>query len=294
MFVWISQTGTDEDCEVILQASLEALPRQRRGSALVFCHVADEEVSSVSQVQCMTLQSQDVASDAEDAASSTAASSSSSTPSAVLSALQVYTRQCFLPTIQAVLEDEVMQQQLQDKIRQLDVALQQSSRSTRLPHVILAIHPVLEQVCINHNSVQVEKHDWDSLGLSDHLTDDAFLNELQATVSQWIVQIRKITVLPKTTPFLPSETDAAAEELAFWMQLQAELNNIQEQLYSPAVGLTTALLREGEVATIISMSFRRPVSHVLFYPFNQPNGLSRLSPSKTILEWSKPLVTRKM
>ena len=262
MFVWMSHAGTEEDSEIILQASLEALPRQRRGSALVFCHVADEEVSSVSQVQCMTLQSADVVtSEGEDAPSTAATSSTSSTPSAVLSALQVYTRQCFLPTIQAVLEDEVMTQQLQDKVRQLDVALQQSSRSTRLPHVLLTTHPVLEKVCTNHSNAVVEKHDWDALGLSGQLTDDAFLNELQATVSQWIVQIRKITVLPKTTPFMPSESDAAAEELAFWTQLQAELTHIQEQLNSPAVGLTTALLREGTKAQL-SVSFLSTYKHL--------------------------------
>eukprot|EP00522_Entomoneis_paludosa_P000277 CAMPEP_0172474334 /NCGR_PEP_ID=MMETSP1065-20121228/69303_1 /TAXON_ID=265537 /ORGANISM="Amphiprora paludosa, Strain CCMP125" /LENGTH=4205 /DNA_ID=CAMNT_0013232513 /DNA_START=82 /DNA_END=12699 /DNA_ORIENTATION=- len=246
MFVWVTQPS--EESEAVLQASIESLPKQRRGSSLVFCHAADEEVAKANQIQCMTFQAPDAAEGDEGVTAATSAT----TPTAVLSALQVYTRQCFMPTIQAVLEDEVMAQQLQDKIRQLDVALQQSSRSTRLPHVALAIHPTLEQVCANFSKEQVEKHNWDELGLSAQLADDAFLNELQATVSQWIVQIRKLTVLPTTTPFMPSEIDAAAEELAFWMQLQVELGNIQEQLNSPAVGLTTALLREAKrfVATL--------------------------------------------
>ena len=54
LFVWLSQA--DEDSEPILQASIESLPKQRRGSSLVFCHAPDEEVSNSSQIQCMTLQ----------------------------------------------------------------------------------------------------------------------------------------------------------------------------------------------------------------------------------------------
>lgn len=247
LFVWLSQA--DEDSEPILQASIESLPKQRRGSSLVFCHAPDEEVSNSSQIQCMTLQAPAVVATGEDVSVATA---SSNTPTAVLNALQIYTRQCFMPTIQAVLEDEVAVAGLQDKIRQLDVALQQSSRSTRLPHVVLAIHPTLEQVCAKFSKEQVDKHDWDALGLSEQLADDGFLNELQALANQWINQIRKLTVLPKSTPFMPSEMDAAAEEMAFWMQLQVELGNIQEQLNSPGVGLTTAMLREAKrfVATL--------------------------------------------
>lgn len=256
----------------MLQAATDVIPKQARNhAALVFCHAlpVEQPVTQRRQIQCMTLattsveeeeqqeteavpqQEQNETKTNDEAAVTT---SSTTTTTTWLAALQVYTRQTFLPTIQAVLEDnEGMQQQLQDKLRQLDVALAQTSRSTRLPHVELHVPRLLEQACASHNAAAAEKKDWETLGLAEKLTDDAFLNDLTATVSEWIVQIRKVTVLPKNTPFLETQdASAAAEEVAFWTQLQTELEHIQEQLHSPAVELTMALLREAKrfVATL--------------------------------------------
>lgn len=272
LFVWTSTNaasggGGGAESVSVLEASDDQIPKHARNqAALVFCHnvEAEQEVTRRQQIQCMTLatapleeESKSAAADDDDdeeteaAAAAAAAAATSSTT--WLATLQTFTRQSFLPTIQAVLEDnEGMQQQLQDKLRQLDVALQQTSRSTRLPHVVLTVPRVLEEAVAN-NAAAAEKKDWDTLGLAEKLQDDAFLNDLTATVTEWIVQIRKVTVLPKSTPFLETEdASAAAEEVAFWTQLQTELAHIQEQLNSPAVELTTALLREAKrfVATL--------------------------------------------
>lgn len=248
LFVWTTAAGDLEASEG------DAIPKHARNqAALVFCHSVEpeQEVTQRQQLQCMTLATAAL----EDAQTSEEAEAAAATASSTtwLAALQMYTRQTFLPTIQAVLEDnEGMQQQLQDKLRQLDVALQQTSRSTRLPNVVLNVPRVLEDA-VTANPAAAEKKDWETLGLADKLQDDAFLNDLTATVTEWIVQIRKVTVLPKSTPFLETEdASAASEEIAFWTQLQTELAHIQEQLKSPAVELTTALLREAKrfVATL--------------------------------------------
>ena len=263
LFVWTTTTGDLEAC-----ADGEQIPKQARNqAALVFCHnvEADHPVTQRQQLQCMTLATAAAAMEEEeggggeakttedDGPAATATPPATTTATTWLSALQMYTRQTFLPTIQAVLEDnEGMQQQLQDKLRQLDVALQQTSRSTRLPHVVLNVPRILEDAVSAHPAA-AEKKDWDTLGLADKLQDDAFLNDLTATVTEWIVEIRKATVLPKSTPFLETEdASAASEEVVFWTQLQTELAHIQEQLHSPAVELTTALLREAKrfVATL--------------------------------------------
>ena len=69
----------------------------------------------------------------------------------------------------------------------------------QLPHVQLQVDPEIQQVA---SSVAGTKNfDWQALGLANHLTDDDALNRLQSGVSQWITQIRKLTVLPKSTPF---------------------------------------------------------------------------------------------
>ena len=52
--------------------------------------------------------------------------------------------------------------------------------------------------------------DWNDLGLQHLLQDDDYLNALQSGVSAWIAQIRKLTVLPKSTT-LPLLDQAAAD-----------------------------------------------------------------------------------
>ena len=244
LFVWVSTVGT-------LEAAEQEIPKHARNqAALVFCHnvEAEQQVTQRQHIQCMTLAT---AAGPEE----TKETEETITPTSTswLAALQMYTRQTFLPTIQAVLEDnEGMQQQVQDKLRQLDVALAQTSRSTRLPNIVLTVPRVLEEAVAAHPAA-AEKKDWETLGLADKLQDDTFLNELTTTVTEWIKQIRTVTVLPKSTPFLETQdASAAGEEVAFWTQLQTELANIQEQLKSPPVELATALLREAKrfVATL--------------------------------------------
>jgi dynein heavy chain 1 len=101
------------------------------------------------------------------------------------------------------------------------------------------------------------KMDLDAVGLSDQLQDDAFLNEVQASVSNWIVQIRKVTVLPGSTPFpsgdsAETESHADLEEVSFWIGLEEALKTIRVELNKPEVLLTVALLKAAKrfVATI--------------------------------------------
>ena len=144
--------------------------------------------------------------------------SPTSNESQLQSLLQVYTRT--MTTTEAA-------PAVQDALRALQVALQQQRQHARLPHVVLAIHPAIQA---GGGEIQV--------------TDD-LLNELQAGVSDWIAQIRPVTTLS-------APLDGAAEELAFWTQLSAELEHIAEQLSSEPVQQTLHLLREAQrfVATV--------------------------------------------
>lgn len=146
---------------------------------------------------------------------------------------------------------------LEDKIRELDVALGQCRRSAlgQIPHVVLRAHPTIAAAAAK--IPPSGKMDMADLGLADKMEDDAFLNEVQAGVSSWIGQIRKVTLLPATTPF-PSgndeETEANAdqEEVSFWMELEVALKNIRGELAKPEIVLTLALLKEAKrfLATI--------------------------------------------
>jgi dynein heavy chain 1 len=133
-------------------------------------------------------------------------------------ALQHYTHS-FMPLVE--------NESIVEKLKQLQVALQQSGRRGRIPHVELAL---------------VEKQVED---------EDAYLNELQSCVSDWIVQIRKLTSLVET-PFVTNIEHAAAEEVAFWTNLHAELIHLQDQLKEPVVLEILNKLREAKrfVATV--------------------------------------------
>lgn len=278
LFVW-STTKVGEDIGTssgtICEASCFQLPKSTRYfGALVFCRAdniaastatsgtgevseggetatatVSNAVTSVSQIQCMTLQPpSSEASDVEDIDGVSMNAHQQQTPTAILSTLQLITRQCFLPTVQSVLQDDAAGlDTLSAKIRELTLALQASSRSARLPQVNLSVDDRIQAAAAQMKGDT--KIDWQALGLADCLEDDTYLNGLQAGVSQWIVQIRKVTILPKTTPFVDGN---AAEELAFWSQLQAELNSINQQLKEPAVTLQLSLLRETKrfVATL--------------------------------------------
>ena len=286
LFVWLLLDTDGSDAK--LEASCQQLPnyKQRVAASLAFCrNSSDAPVTQASQIQCMTLQQQQAATTTnipggdgattEDAAAAAASAGSSSAaaaaPTSVLQTLQLYTRECFLPTLQSVVAansssgtsgsssnatttNDSSSLDVLDavvgKIRELDVALAASSRSARLPHVVLQVH---ERIGAAVAKKRGDKMDWDELGLRDCLADDAFLNTVQAGVSQWIVQIRKITILPTTV--MLTDTDSAhagPEEVAFWTQLASELQSIQQQLKEPGVEITLAMLRETKrfVATL--------------------------------------------
>ena len=238
------------------------LPKTAVASALVFCRTdtattANQVDAPSPQLACMTLPAPPPVSSTQSDNAADSSSSASASSTNVLQALTVYTQQCFLPTIQSILDEDTASTVV-EKIRALEVALQQSSRSARLPVVQLAIHPVVQTALDQHPAAA--KNDWEALALADKLSDDDdFLNELQASVSAWIGQIRTLTVLPQSTPLVvqespdqPPNADAVAHELAFWTQLSAELTHVQEQLSSPAVETVCSLLREAKrfVATL--------------------------------------------
>jgi dynein heavy chain 1 len=218
-------------------------------------------------------------------------STNTNSQATLLQALQLYSRNLFLP----VLKEQPV---LQDKIRELNVAIGQSQRSAKLPSVTLHVEPKLLQAVSSSTKVDKTNVDWSALGLSKELQDDDFLNTLQSGVGSWITEIRKLTVLPKSTPFpmVVDSTDskelADLEEIAFWNQLSEELHKVQEQLSSPGVEVTLAMLRETKrfVATLAlqnntgleqAVSYTQDVQHFLkTYPaveFQSAGDLEKVS-----------------
>ena len=156
--------------------------------------------------------------------------------------LHLYARRCFAPTIQAMSmdqktgdgeavasssQDSKMLSILQSKIRELDLTLSRARQSTlhSIPHVFLQTHPILQSVKLSSDS----KIDLEELGLSSYLTNDTFLNEVQAKVNSWIQLIRKVTTLPSSHTFSQSDL----EEVSYWANLHSVLQHIREELSKP-------------------------------------------------------------
>ena len=110
-------------------------------------------------LQCITLQpTVTVADEPEGEGGEDEAGVSSQ--SALLQALQLYTRHLFLPAVKQTSASE-SSTLLQDKIRELDVAIGQSQRSTRLPHVQLLVDPTILQVASTIKDPS-KNLDWDA------------------------------------------------------------------------------------------------------------------------------------
>jgi hypothetical protein len=93
---------------------------------------------------------------------------------------------------------------VQEKIRQLNVAIGQSQRSAKLPTVVLHVDSQIVQAVTQHAIVIAKANvDWTDLGLQRLLHDDDYLNALQSGVSGWIVQIRKLINCPTKINHLP-------------------------------------------------------------------------------------------
>lgn len=252
LFVWVSR-----DDEVV-KASTTTLEGSTLG-ALAFLHP-----SSGQQLQCMTLQPRtypDEEKKDDGEKEEEKKGTQHGTTGSTLEALQLYARHCFVPAVQSLSTEEEETSSrllagLEDKLRELDVALGQCRRSalSQIPQVRLMVNPAIEKAAKVAEASGKALTDLEGLGLGDKLHDDEFLNEIQSGVSQWIVQIRKVTVLPTTTAFPSVDSSNAAdlEEVSFWLQLEEALQTIPNELKRPEVELTLNLLKAAKrfLATI--------------------------------------------
>jgi dynein heavy chain 1 len=252
LFCWIQRSSS----KVI--SSTEAFDSNNLG-AIVFVNSSDRLIQNINQIHCMTISPLRLVEEAKDSdvdskidTEVAAADSNSNSNSDTFLTLQLYARHCFAPTIQAMTMDQKsddnedltasghdskMLSTLQSKIRELDLTLSRARQSTlhSIPHIFLQTHPILQSVELSADS----KIDLEELGLSSYLTNDTFLNEVQAKVNAWIQLIRKVTTLPNSHTFSQSDLD----EVSYWANLHSALQHIREELSKPSTLLTVALLK---------------------------------------------------
>jgi dynein heavy chain 1 len=105
---------------------------------------------------------------------------------------------------------------------------------TQSTNLVLQVHPDVASAVQKGRKVE-------ELADDPQFSDDGFLNTLQGGVSEWIGQIKSLIQRTKAVPPLES---SAGDEVRYWVQLHASLQDASDQLGGdPGVVTTLGLLR---------------------------------------------------
>ena len=125
---------------------------------------------------------------------------------------------------------------MEKKIAEVEMGFLHLQQNIEIPEINLIIHPLIMQMikrCQEEGRGKPKVDDF-----ANKVDDAHFLNQLQAGVSRWIREIKKVTKLDRD----PS-TGTALQEISFWLNLERALNRILEKRESLEVTLTLDILR---------------------------------------------------
>ena len=125
------------------------------------------------------------------------------------------------------------------KIAELELSLLHLQQNIEIPELYLPLPDVVQEA-IHTASARRVKPTVDLL-LPELLSDSRFLNDLQNTVNSWIKSIQAITKLSRDP-----ESGSAAQEINFWLSMEAALESIEGQLRNDGVQLTMDILRHAK------------------------------------------------
>ena len=125
------------------------------------------------------------------------------------------------------------------KIAELELSLLHLQQNVEIPELYLPLPEVVQDAIKTASSRRVKPTV--DLVSSVLLSDSRFLNDLQNTVNSWIKSIQAITKLSRDP-----ESGSAAQEINFWLSMEAALESIEGQLRSDGVQLTMDILRHAK------------------------------------------------
>ena len=145
---------------------------------------------------------------------------------------------------------------LTQKIRELELALEQCQRGASVPRVVLSSPPTLEQAAKRTTAAVLKGHldkfnvsqvdqMFSELNLGVSMGDsaeskEAFANEINKTAKLWPSEISRLTRLIDSSPF----SGSVESEAYFWKDMEARLLETKEQLEgSPTLLLAKIVLR---------------------------------------------------
>jgi hypothetical protein len=236
--------------------------------ALVKCAAGPLSESAIcSQVSVMTIRVRS----ASSSCPTTMVSSSSSTENDVplLNLMQQHTQHTFAPLVRlagniatknsSITPNELDNlSNLQKKLREVMVALEQCQHSTMIPRIKLPVPEVLEELQQRQESAisttdlrrflekyvpsQVDSY-LEEIGLLSHMGDtetakEEFANDVNKYAKQWPAEILKQTKLTQS-PF----PNSASKEIAFWKDFSGKLADTKDHLETVPVMLTKLILK---------------------------------------------------
>ena len=125
------------------------------------------------------------------------------------------------------------------KFAELELSLLHLQQNVEIPETHLFIHPTVQR------AVEDAREAGRRPSLSDLppklLTDDQFLNTLQANVNGWVTAIRTVTKLNRDVT-----SGTASQEINFWLSLENALEGIETQLRGEEVIMVMDALRNAK------------------------------------------------
>ncbi|KAK3491873.1 cytoplasmic dynein heavy chain [Neurospora crassa] len=122
---------------------------------------------------------------------------------------------------------------------ELELSLSHLQQNVEIPEVSLPFHPLVQST-LEEAATKNVKPSIDLLPATV-LADSTFLNNLQATVNNWIKSIQVITKMTRDPT-----TGTANQEINFWLSMEAALEGIENQLRSEGVMLTLDILKHAK------------------------------------------------
>ncbi|KAL1836345.1 hypothetical protein VTJ49DRAFT_5263 [Mycothermus thermophilus] len=122
---------------------------------------------------------------------------------------------------------------------ELELSLSHLQQNVEIPEVVLPFHPIVQNA-LDEAAARQTKPTLDLIPPSV-LQDSTFLNNLQATVNNWIKSIQVITKMTGDPT-----TGTATQEINFWLSMESALEGIENQLRGEGVMLTLEILKHAK------------------------------------------------
>ncbi|KAI4602866.1 Dynein heavy chain, cytoplasmic [Pestalotiopsis sp. 9143b] len=125
------------------------------------------------------------------------------------------------------------------RLTELELSLLHLQQNVEIPELMLPFQSHV-QAALDAAAAQGTRPSLDLIP-SSLLSDSAFMNNLQATVNNWIKSIQGITKMTRD-PVMRTAT----QEINFWMSMESALEGIEQQLRSEGVMLTLEILKHAK------------------------------------------------